>query len=289
MSTSETIKTGDSNIVAAVREYWDEMLQDKIYAMSLSRNLAGAVNVIARYGQGIDNTYRWTRSKGITTTDSDRYDIGSTDLYLNQVEYEVEEKNLSASPFGGFVAQKLDILRDQQGFIMPNIMSSLARDLAEKENTVFVALLNDNATDVVETADAEEISLVGIRKLSTSIEKNNLEPLYFLMSPETIQSFADDMTDAAYVGDSQFLRNNVVGRLWGCTVVKSTRIPDNEVYCLGEDAAVLYEREPYTLNMARDNVSDYFVKFAIQARFGFGVDRAESITKGTFLGDVTSS
>ena len=46
MDADATIKSGDSNIVAAIREFWNNTIQDKIYAMSLSRNLPGNMRVI---------------------------------------------------------------------------------------------------------------------------------------------------------------------------------------------------------------------------------------------------
>lgn len=286
-SATETIKSGDSNITAAVREFWDNTLQEKIYERVLSRNLPGAVNIIQRYGQGIDKTYRWTRSLGITTTTSSRYDVATSDLEMKQVEYGTEEKSVTADHKAGFVAEKVDILRDQEGFVMPDIMDSLARDLAVKEDNMFISVLSSNATVDIASASAVDISLVELRKPVTKIEENDLEGLYMLMSPQTIQTFADEMDDASFTGDTDnaFLRRNVVGQLWGLTVVKSNKIPDDEVYYLGEDAIRMFERAPYTLTMNRDNITDLYVKFAVEARFGFGADRVDGIRKAEFSGN----
>lgn len=284
-TASATIKYGDSTITAAVRELWDSMLQEKIYAASISRNLPGAVQVLQRYGQGIDKTFRWTRSQGITTTSDTRYDVTNTDLEMNQVEYGTEEKSVTANHYAGYVAEKVDILRDQEGFIMPDIMDSLSRDLAERENQLFLSVVDSNANEDITSASSTNISLVNLRKGVTAIENENLEPLYLLMSPNTIQTFADEMQPANTTGDNIFFRQNVVGSLWGCNVVKTTRVTDNIVYTLGRDAMKLFERAPYTLTTARDNVSDLYVKFAVEARFGFGPDRTESIRKSTFTGN----
>lgn len=283
-TVGSTIKYGDANITAAVRQFWDNTLQEKIYSRVLSRNLPGAVNIIQRYGQGIDKTYRWTRSKGITTTATDRYDVASTDLEMSQVEYGTEEHSVTADHKAGFVAEKVDILRDQEGFIMPDIMDSLSRDLAVKEDNMFISVVNSNATVDIAAVDSTPISLIELRKPVTKTEENDLECLYMLMTPQTIQSFADEMDDASFVGDNDFLRRNVVGQLWGVTVIKSNKVTDNEVLYLGEDAIRMFERAPYTLTMNRDNITDLYVKFAVEARFGFGVDRVEGIRKAEFSG-----
>lgn len=282
---TKTIKYGDANIIASVREYWDMMLQEKIYARAIARNLPGAVQVISRPGQGIDKTLRWTRSQGITTTATDRYDVASTDLEMNQIEYGTEELSVTADHYAGFVAEKVDILKDQEGFVMPNIMSSLSRDLATKENELFISVMDAASTDVVTAASTTDISLVELRKGVTAIENDNLESLYILMSPNTVQTFADEMLPANTIGDNTFLRQNNVGMLFGSNVIRTTYVTDNIVYYLGEEAMRMYERLPYTLTMARDNVSDLYVKFAVEARFGFGADRSEAIKKSTFTGN----
>jgi len=278
---TKTIKYGDSNIVAAVREYWDNMIQEAVYARSISRNLPGAVQVIQNAGQGVDKVYRWTRSKGITTTASDRFDVANSDLEMGQLEYGTEEKSVTANHYAGYVPEKVDILRDQEGFVMPDIQRSLSEDLAKKENNLFISTINGTANTPVTGVD---ISLVEMRKGVTAIENADLEPLYLLMSPNTIQTFADEMKPANTIGDNQFLRRNQVGSLWGCEVIKSTYVPEDTVYVLGEDAVRMFERMPYTLTMARDNVSDLYVKFAVEARFGFAIDREDSVQKMTFTG-----
>lgn len=285
-SASETIKQGDSNITAAVREFWDQDIQKKIYDMVLSRNLEGAVVWRQDYRQGVNNTFQWTRSQGITTTDSTRYDIGTNDLKLKQVEYGTESLSVSANPKGAYVSEKLDILRDQEGFVMPDIMDSLAEDMAKIEDTMFLDVLSSNATAVYESGDNEELSLLSLKKGGvTPIEKNNLTFRYYLMNPATVDLFGDQLRPANTTGDNTFLRNNVVGSLWGGDVVKTNKVAEGEVYYLANDAVRAFEREPYTMNMRRDNIDDYFVKFAIQARFGFNKDRDGAIQKSTFLTD----
>lgn len=282
---AKTIKYGDAGILASVREFWDSILQKKIYAMSISRNLPGAVNVISRPGQGIDKTLNWTRSQGITTTATDRYDVANTDLEMAQVEYATEELSVTASHFAGYVAEKVDILKDQEGFVMPDIMDSLSRDLAVKENQLFMGVIDAAATEVITAIDAIDISLVEMRKGVTAIENESIDYLYMLLSPNTVQTFADEMLPANTIGDNEFLRKNNVGRLFGGDVIRSTYVTDNEVFYLGRDAVRLFERKGYAITTARDNITDLYVKFAVEARFGFGADRSEGIIKATFTGD----
>ena len=280
-TAGQTIKYGDSNIVDAVRQYWDTELQSKVYAKSISRNLPGAVRIVANYGQGVDQVYRWTRSLGITTTDSTRYDVATSDLEMNVVAYGVEDHTVTALHKAGYVQEKVDILRDQEGFVMPNIMDSLARDLAKSENVAFVSAIDAASTSAT---SGSAISVVLLRKGPTAIQMADLTPLYIIMNANTVQTVADELLPANTTGDNTFLRENNVGRLHGCDVILSTYVADNTVYTLGENAAVIFERQPYTMTTARDNISVLFVKFAVEARFGIGADRTESIRKSTFTG-----
>jgi len=287
---TKTIKSGDANILAAIREFWQNELQDKIYEESISRSLTGAVTMVKQYGQGYDKVLRWTRSKGITTTATDRFDVANTDLEMKQVEYGTEELSASADYFAGYVAEKVDILKDQQGFIVPNILSSLAASLAERENEIFVNLIDNNATEVLpldtSTGDPTvDMSLVELRKGVTAQRVDKIKTLHILMHPNTIQTLADELLPANTVGDNQFLRNNTVGSLFGSKVIETTYVPENVAYYLGKEAIKFYERMPYTLNVKRDNISDLYVKFAVEARFGMGVDRVESIKKASFTGN----
>ena len=252
---TKTIKSGDAGIVSAVRQFWEGTLQDLIYEQSISRNLAGAVQMVKQYGQGFDKVLRWTRSKGITTTDATRYDVANTDLEMNQVEYGTESKSVSADHFAGYVAEKVDILRDQEGFVVPNILSSLAENLAIKENEIFSTLVQ-TGTDVIAAASNVDISIVELRKGVTAQRVDNVKTLYILMHPETVQTFADELLPANTIGDNNFLRNNAVGSLFGATVVETTYIPANVVVYLARDAVKFYERMPYTLTNGRDNISD---------------------------------
>jgi hypothetical protein len=283
---AKTIKTGDAGIIASVREFWESTLQDLIYEQSISRNLAGAVQLVKKYGQGYDKTLNWTRSKGITTTASNRYDVANTDLEMGQVEYATEALSVTADHFAGYVAEKVDILRDQEGFVVPNILSSLAENLAIKENEIFATLLQ-TADDVTGLAagDGVDISLVKMRLGVTEQRIDNVKTLYLLMHPNTVQTFADEMLPANTIGDNNFLRQNVVGSLFGANVIETSYIPANKVIYLARDAVKFYERMPYTLTNARDNVSDLYVKFAVEARFGMGLDRAESTKVGNFTGN----
>lgn len=281
---NKTIKGGDAGIVSAVREFWQNQLQDLIYEQSISRNLAGAVEMVKQYGQGYDKVLRWTKSQGITTTAADRFDVANTDLEMGQVEYGTEELSVTADHFAGYVAEKVDILRDQEGFIVPNILSSLAESLAERENTIFSTLVQTGA-DVVAAADTVDISLVELRKGVTAQRVDKVKTLYMLMHPETVQTFADEMVPANTIGDNNFLRNNAVGSLFGATVIETTYVPANVVVYLARDAVKFYERMPYTLTNGRDNISDLFVKFAVEARFGMGLNRSESCRKSTFTGN----
>ncbi len=281
---TKTIKSGDAGIISSVREFWENQLQDLIYEESISRNLVGAVQMVKQYGQGYDKVLRWTRSKGITTTAADRYDVANNDLEMNQVEYGTEELSVSADHFAGYVAEKVDILRDQEGFVVPNILSSLAQNLAERENTIFSTLIQTGA-DVITAASNTDISIVELRKGVTAQRVDNVKTLYMLMHPETVQTFADEMLPANTIGDNNFLRNNAVGSLFGATVIETTYVPANVVVYLARDAVKFYERMPYTLTNGRDNISDLYVKFAVEARFGMGLDRAESCRKSTFTGN----
>ena len=281
---NKTIKHGDSGILASIREFWQSELQDKIYEESISRNLSGAVDIIKQYGQGYDKVLRWTVSKGIVTTANDRYDVANTDLEMNQVEYETDEKSVTANHFAGYVAEKVDILRDQEGFVVPNIMSSLAANLAERENEIFATLVQTGA-DVITAASNTDISLVKIREGVTAQRVDKVKTLYILMHPETVQTFADEMLPANTIGDNMFLRNNAVGSLFGATVIETTYIPANVVVYLAREAVKFYERMPYTLTNARDNITDLYVKFAVEARFGMGLNRTESVRKSTFTGN----
>lgn len=287
-SVAETIKYGDANITSAVREFWSSELQEKLYAQSLSRNLAGSVQVVARYEQGVDKTYNWTRSKGITTTSATRYDVANSDLEMNQVEYGTEEYSVTADHFAGYVAEKVDILRDQEGFVVPNIIDSLARDLAEKENAIFTALLDTTTNVAVDGAVGDDnvaVTLQNLRDGVTSIKNSLGQCNYILMNHNMVSQFADEMGDASIIGDNGFLRDNTVGRLYGANVIESTRIPDDTVYYLGNDAVILFERMPYTLTNGRDNITDLYVKFAVEARFGMGFNRDEMVVKSIYNGN----
>lgn len=281
---NKTIKGGDAGIISAVREFWQSELQDLIYEQSISRNLEGAVKLVKQYGQGYDKVLRWTKSKGITTSTPDRYDVASTDLEMGQVEYATEELSVTADHFAGYVAEKVDILRDQEGFIVPNILSSLAENLAERENEIFATLIQ-TGSDVITSASATDISLVELRKGVTAQRVDKIKTQYILMHPETVQTFADEMLPANTIGDNTFLRNNSVGSLFGATVVETTYVPANVVVYLGRDAVMFYERMPYTLTNGRDNLSDLYVKFAVESRFGMGLNRPESCRKSTFTGN----
>ena len=281
---TKTIKTGDAGIIASVREFWEANLQDLIYEESISRNLAGAVNLVKQYGQGFDKTLSWTRSSGITTTASDRYDVANTDLEMAQVEYATEELSVTANHFAGYVAEKVDILRDQEGFVVPNILSSLAENLAVRENELFSTLVQTGA-DVITAASSTDISIVELRKGVTAQRVDKVKTLYMLMHPDTVQTFADEMLPANTIGDNTFLRNNSVGSLFGATVIETTYVPADVVVYLARDAVKFYERMPYSLTNGRDNISDLYVKFAVEARFGMGLDRAESCRKSTFTGN----
>jgi len=282
-SATKTIKNGDAGIIAAVRQFWEGTLQDLIYEQSISRNLAGAVQMVKQYGQGFDKVLRWTRSNGITTTLSTRYDVANTDLEMKQVEYGTIEKSVSANHFAGYVAEKVDILRDQEGFIVPNILSSLAENLAIKENEIFSTLIQ-TGVDVIAPVDNVAASIIQLRKGVTAQRVDKVKTLYILMHPDTIQTIADELLPANTIGDNTFLRENSVGSLFGATVIETTYVPANVVVYLARDAVKFYERMPYTLTNGRDNISDLYVKFAVEARFGMGVDRTESVRKSTFNG-----
>jgi hypothetical protein len=204
---------------------------------------------------------------------------------MGQVDYGVEEKSVTADHFGGYVSQKVDIMKDQQGFIVPDIISSLSRDLAERENAIFVALLATTTNEPVTAASNTDISLTELHKGVVEIEAVNGDCLYILMHPRTVATFADEMIQADLVGDNSFLRRNAVGQLFGATVVKTTRVPANVVYYLGNEAVKMFERMPYTLTNGRDSVKSLEVHFAVEARFGFGFDRDEMVQKSTFTGN----
>jgi len=350
---NKTIKQGDSNITSAVREFWMADLKKKTYAKSLPRGMIDiVVKYIIEHGQGKSNTFNWTIEDGITSVGDDIFDVANNQLEMNQVEYAVSEDSVSAEHKAGYVAQKVDILKDQEGFIVPSILDSLAKRMAIIESKIFMnkadtavevgvsagiartAVLTVSAGDLkattitnsdaaIDAADltagqktdakaaataqyieatttqaeinaaaeaaaiavASDISLVEMRKGVTAMENLEEETVVMLMSPNTVQTYADEMLPANTIGDNDFLRRNAVGMLFGSMVVKSTYVPDNQVFYFGEEAMIMYERDPYTLTSARDNISDLYVKFAIETRFGIGVYDANRLRKQTFSGN----
>lgn len=282
-----TIKYGDSNITSAVREYWDNVLQSKIYALSVVRNLAGSVRYITNYAQGVDKTHRWTKSNGITDAGDTIMDIANTDEVLPQVDYGVGEGSVTANHKGSFVKEKTDILQDQQGFVVPDIMTSLSQRMAQIENKEFFTLLGTTTNVAVNGASGNDnvaISLPEMFKGITNIKNQEGVCRYIILNHNTVQTVADELMDASYVGDSDFLRNHTVGRLGGALVIATTYAPDNTVYYLGEDAIRHFERAPYQMRFGRDNTEDIVAKFAIEARWGFGFDRSEMVVKSIFNG-----
>lgn len=342
---NKTIKQGDSNIIKAVREFWDDALKKKVYAKSIPRGMIdSAVKYVQRYGNELSKTFEWTIEQGITSVGDDIFDVANTDLEMNQVEYGVTSDSISVLHKAGFVAQKVDILQDQEGFVVPSILDSLSKRMAVIEskmfmaavapvtvtNTVYAATLAAIAgvtagqakaatesdidalsisTDAKTAAkavlveatttaaeitaaslagaltDANDVSLVELRKGVTDLENQEEDCTYVLLSPNTVQTFADEMTPANTVGDNEFLRRNAVGSLFGATVVKSTYVPDNEVFYFADEAMILYERKPYTLTTARDNITDLYVKFAIEARFNIGVYDSNRVRRNIFSGN----
>jgi hypothetical protein len=331
--------------VSAVREFWDEKKKKKVYAKSLPRGMIdSAVRYLQRYGQGLSNTFSWTIEQGITTDGDDIFDVANTQLEMNQVEYGVTFGEVSSKHYAGYVAQKVDILQDQEGFVVPSILDSLAKRMAIIESKVFMTqartaddqnttvdatrkailaipagqtkantetaidalsisaeaktaakgvLVEDPTTaaeiilaaDAGAVADADDISLVEMRKGVTYLENKEEDCEIMLMSPNTVQSYADEMTPANTVGDNDFLRRNTVGNLFGARVVKSTYVPDNQIFYFADEAFILYERSPYTLTTARDNITDLYVKFAIEARFNIGIYDANRLVRATFSGN----
>ena len=284
ITASNTIKPGDSTILAAIREYFQEDIQKKVYEQSISRNLPGAVTIVSNYAQGVSERFQWTKSSGITTTDSTRYDIASTDLKLPSVEYAVTKDYVDAVFYGGVVSEREDVMRDQQAFIMPDIESSLVEDLTAKENTLFAAIVlagtavTGSATDVDLTVETSRYGVTQMRVATADQGKCR----YILMNPTQTQSLASFMSDASKAGDNRFLRENVVGMLHGASIVESTYITAGKVVYLGDDSVVLYERMPYTLKVAQDQIDDLYFKFAIKARFGMKIKRANRCLVGTF-------
>jgi len=290
ITNANTIKPGDSTIIAAIREYFQEDIQKKVYEASISRNLPGAVTIVANYAQGVADRYQWTKSSGITTTATDRYDIASTDLKLPVVEYAVTKDYVDATFKGGVVSEREDVMMDQEAYIMGDIQESLVNDLAKKENELFatVVLAGTAVTGSTSTVDLTVTSSrFGVTQMrAATADRGTCR--YIIMHPNMTQGLADFMSDASKAGDNRFLRENVVGMLHGANVVQSTYVTDGKVVYLGDDAVVLFERKPYTLAVAQDQIDDLFYKFAIKARFGMKIKRANRCLVGTFATEIIS-
>lgn len=284
ITADNTIKPGDSTIIAAIREYFQEGIQKKVYEDSISRNLPGAVTIVANYAQGVSDRYQWTKSSGITTTSSTRFDIADTDLKLPVVEYAVTKDYVDADFKGAVVSEREDVMMDQEAYVMGDIQESLIADLTKKENELFAAIVlagtavTGSAADVDFTVTTSRYGITQMRSASADQGKC----LYMVMHPNMTNGIADFMSDASKAGDNRFLRDNVVGMLHGANVVQSTYITDGKVVYLGADSVVLFERKPYTLAVAQDNVDDLIFKFAIKARFGMKIKRANRVLVGTF-------
>lgn len=285
-----TINYGTTAFVAAaVREMWDNQLQKKIYARSISRNLAGAVRYIQNYSQGANKTLEWTRSTGISDGGDAAWDIANADETLPNVDYGLTTKSVTADMRGSYVKQKIDVMQDQEGFVVPDIMDSLAERMANIENKLFITTI-DATTNVVydgteNAGSGTALTLPEAMKGVTEIKNSEGDCLYILMNPNTVQTLADDMVDAGVIGDNEFLRNRAVGRLFGATVIETTYVADNVLYYLGNDAVRMYERMPYTMTNGVPSAIHVIEQFAIKARFGFALDREEFVVKSTFNGN----
>lgn len=289
-TSDNTIKPGDSNIVDAIREYFLAGIQKRVYEQSISRNLPGAVTIISDFSQGRSNKLEWTKSLGITTTDSTRYDIASTDLKLPAVEYGVDKDYVEASFKGGVVYEREDVMRDQEGYVMMDIQESLINDLTTKENQLFAAVVEAGTTVTGTSASvdlSETTAQYGVIQMRTASSDQGVTR-YMLMNPNMTLALADYMTDASKVGDNRFLRENEVGQLYGARVVQSNYITNGKVVYMGDDAVIMYERMPYTLKVSQDEVDDLYYKFALKARFGMKIKRANRCLVATFAPEVLS-
>lgn len=284
ITAGNTIKQGDAGIIAAIREYFQDSILKRVYEQSISRNLPGAVNIIANYGQGVSNKYEWTKSSGITTTAGDRYDIANTDLKLPQVQYATTKDSVTAEFKGGVVAEKEDVLMDQEAFVAGDIRESLVEDLLSKENEIFKSVI-EAGTAVAGTSSTVDLDVETVRlghNQMRTATNNRGRVLYTLINPNTTQKLASYLSDASKAGDNRFLRENVIGMLHGANVIETTYVAENKVVYLGNDSIVLFERMPYTLKVSQDEIDDLFYKFAIKARFGMKIRRAERVLVGTF-------
>lgn len=287
---SNTIKQGDATIIAAVREYFEEDIQKKVYENSISRNLPGAVTIKSNFAQGVSNKYEWTKSSGITTTDSTRYDIATNDLKLPSVEYATTKDYVEAEFKGGVVSEKEDIMMDQEAFVMGDIQESLISDLTTRENELFAAVVlagtavTGSATDVDLTVETVRYGVNQMRVATADQGKCR----YIVWHPNMSQSMASFLSDASKAGDNRFLRENAIGMLHGASIVESTYITSGKVVYLGDDSVVLFERKPYTLAVSQDQVDDLYYKFAIKARFGMKIKRANRCLVGTFAVETIS-
>ena len=290
ITADKTIKPGDSEIIAAIREYFEEDIQKKVYEQSISRNLPGAVTIKANYAQGVSNKYEWTVSSGITTTASDRYDIASDDLVLPQVEYALTKDYVEASFKGGVVTEREDVMMDQEAYVIGDIQESIIADLTKKENELFAAIVL--AGTAVENTGSSvdltvETSRYGINQMRTAAN-NQGKCRYMLMHPNMTQHLADFLSDASKTGDNNFLRENKLGKLHAALVVESTYITNGKVVYLGDDSVVLFERKPYTLTVQQNRNDELYYSFALKARFGMKIKRAERCLVATFSTEVTS-
>ena len=284
-----TINYGTTAFVAAaVREMWDNQLQKKIYARSISRNLAGAVRYILNSSQGANKTLEWTRSTGISDGGDNVWDIANADETLPNVDYGLTTKTVTADMRGAYVKQKIDVMQDQEGFVVPDIMDSLAERMANIENKLFISTIDATTNVAVDGAVGDDnvaLTLVEAMKGVTDIKNAEGECLYILMNPNTVQTLADDMIDASIIGDNEFLRRRAVGSLFGATVIETTYVADNVLYYLGQDAVRMYERMPYTMTNGVPSAIHVIEQFAIKARFGFALDREEFVVKSIFNGE----
>lgn len=284
-----TINYGSTAFVAAaVREMWDNQLQKKIYARSISRNLAGAVRYIQNYSQGANKTLEWTRSSGVLDSGDAVWDIANADETLPNIDYGITTKTVTADMRGAYVKQKIDVMQDQEGFVVPDIMDSLAERMANIENKLFISTIDATTNVAVNGASGNgnvALTLPEAMKGVTEIKNSEGDCLYILMNPDTVQTLADDMIDASIIGDNEFLRNRAVGRLFGATVIETTYVADNTLYYLGNDAVRMYERMPYTMTNGVPSAIHVIEQFAIKGRFGFALDRDEFVVKSIFNGN----
>ncbi len=284
ITSGNTIKQGDASITPVIREYFRQGIMDQVYEQSISRNLPEAVDYVINHSATFSNKYEWTKSSGITTSASDRFDVASTDLKLPVVEYATTKDSIEATKKGGVVSINEDVLMDQESYVAGNIQTSLVEDLLSKENDMFSAVImaGTAVAGTSATVDMTTVTLrLGVNQMRVATADRGVAK-YMLMHPSQTQKIAAELGDASKIGDNGFLRENVIGRLHKCNVIETTYVPVNKVVYLGNDSLVFFERMPYTLAISQDEVDDTFYKFAIKARFNMKVKRASRVLVATF-------